>query len=240
MNDDAQLIRDRRARQSSREGTKGSVTVLTERFAQTSSGQFAACRHVPLHLPDSLVRELETAYADPQRAYHNAAHVAAVLASYDEVADAIEWERAAEVYVAILFHDAVYVPGARDNEARSAAWAQRAGLPVDGDRVAALIELTARHGSLGPSDVDRDAALFLDCDTAILGAAPDVFDTYDAAIAREYSSLPADVYRAGRRAFLARLATAPRIFLSDYFHARLDGAARANIARALTPSEPPT
>ena len=68
---------------------------------------------------------------------------------------------------------------------------------------------------------------------SILGAAPNVFDAYDAAIAREYSNVPAAAYRAGRRAFLARLAVAPRIFLSDYFHARLDAAARANVGRAL-------
>jgi predicted metal-dependent HD superfamily phosphohydrolase len=191
------------------------------------------CRHAPLSIPDSLARELTAAYGEPQRAYHTVAHLAEVLRWYDTVADEIGWERPAEVYVAILFHDAIYVPGARDNEAKSAAWARRSGLPVDVDRVAALIELTGNHGGLDPATVDRDAALFLDCDMAILGAAPDAFDAYDTAIAREYSSLPADAYRAGRRAFLTRLTATPRIFLSEHFHARLDAAARANITRAL-------
>lgn len=160
-------------------------------------------------------------------------HVAAVLACYDTVADELGWDQPAEVYVAIVFHDAIYVPGARDNEAKSAAWARRSGLPVDLERVAALIDLTARHGALAPADVDRDAALFLDCDMSILGARPEVFDAYDEGIAREYADVPAEAYRAGRRAFLTRLASEPRIFLSDYFHARLDAAARANLARAL-------
>lgn len=195
---------------------------------------FGACRHAPLRLPESLSRELEAAYGEPYRAYHTAAHVADVLAWYERVADEVGWERPAETYVAILFHDAIYVPGARDNEAQSAAWARRAGLPVDVERVAALIELTGKHGALVPGDLDRDAALFLDCDMAILGATADEFDAYDAAIAREYANLPSDVYRAGRRAFLTRLAGAPRIFLSDYFHERLDAAARANIGRALS------
>jgi predicted metal-dependent HD superfamily phosphohydrolase len=179
------------------------------------------------------LRELEDAYAEPHRVYHTAAHVADVLALYDEVADSVGWRSPAEVYVASVFHDAVYVPGARDNETRSAAWARRAGLPVDSDRVAALIELTAKHGTLASREVDRDAALFVDCDMAILGASADTFDSYDAAIAREYSLLPHDVYRTGRRAFLTRLANAPRIFQSNYFHVRLDQAARVNIARAL-------
>jgi predicted metal-dependent HD superfamily phosphohydrolase len=201
--------------------------------ASSSTPRFGTCRAMPLHLPDAILSELETAYAEPQRAYHTATHIADVLGWYDEVAYALGWEHEAEVYVAILFHDAVYVPGARDNEAQSAAWARRARIPVDAARVTTLIELTARHATLTACDVDRDAALFLDCDMAILGARPDIFDAYDAAIAREYSAIPADSYEAGRRTFLERLATAPRIFLSDWFHARLDVAARANIARAL-------
>jgi hypothetical protein len=69
---------------------------------------------------------------------------------------------------------------------------------------------------------------------AILGASADALDSYDAAIAREYSLLALDGYRTGRRAFLMRLANAPRTFQSDCFHARLDQAARVNIARAIS------
>ena len=197
----------------------------------TATDAFAS-RHAPLRLPPPLARELEAAYGEPQRAYHSLAHIAEVLRWFDEVAEAVGWDDPAAVYVAIVFHDAVYVPGARDNEARSAAWVRRTELPVDRERVAALIELTARHGGLAPDDVDRDAALFLDCDMAILGARADEFDAYDAAIAREYANVPRDAYRAGRRAFLAALASRPRIFLSDYVHTRLDAAARANLRRA--------
>ena len=190
------------------------------------------CRHQPLQLPDELVRALAAAYGEPHRAYHNASHIAEVLDWYDRVADDVGWQQPAEVYVAILFHDAIYVAGARDNEARSAAWAREAELPVDRARVAQLIELTSQHGS--HDEADRDAALFLDCDMAILGAPPARFADYDAQIAREYAALAPDAFRAGRRAFLTKLAAKPRIFLSDYFHARLDAQARANLAAALS------
>jgi predicted metal-dependent HD superfamily phosphohydrolase len=199
------------------------------------------CRHQPLRLPDPLVAELAAAYGEPHRTYHSAAHIAEVLGWFDRVVDDLGWLEPAEVYVAIVFHDAVYQPGASDNEARSAAWARRARLSaddqvnatmVDRDRVAELIELTARHGHV--TKADHDAALFLDCDMAIVGAAPETFAAYDAAIAREYSRVPPDAYRVGRRAFLAGLAARPRIFLTDYFHRRLDAQARANLAAALT------
>lgn len=189
------------------------------------------CRHRPLPLPDELVAQLAAAYGEPHRAYHNATHIAEVLGWFDTVAEDVGWLRPAEVYVAAVFHDAIYEPGAKDNEARSAAWARQARLPVDDERVTALIELTAWHGSV--ASADPEAALFLDCDMAILGSSPETFAAYDAAIAVEYKHVPPEAYRAGRHGFLENLARKPRIFLSEYFHARLDAQARANLARAL-------
>jgi predicted metal-dependent HD superfamily phosphohydrolase len=193
-------------------------------------GAVFECRHQPFVLRDTLVQALANAYAEPRRAYHTAAHIADVLGWYDRVADAVRWDGSADVYAAIVFHDAIYVPGAHDNEARSAAWARDAGYS---QRTAELIELTARHGRLAPDDVDHDAALFLDCDMAILGSEPAAFAAYDAAIAFEYQHVPGEAYRAGRRRFLAGLLANPRIFLSGFMHAELDARARSNLAAAL-------
>jgi predicted metal-dependent HD superfamily phosphohydrolase len=194
------------------------------------------CAPPGLELGDEIVATLEQAYGTAGRAYHTLDHVAEVATEFEHVAAAVGWDRPKEVYLAILFHDAVYVPGASDNESKSAELARRhtARLGVDVERIAALIEKTAVHGKLTPADVDRDEALFLDCDMAILGAAPERFDDYDDAIAEEYSAIPREAYAAGRRAFLERLLSRPRIFLSDHMHARLDAAARANLRRALT------
>src|SRR5262245_33730300 len=80
------------------------------------------CRHQPLRLPAELIAALAAAYTEPHRRYHDATHIAEVLGWYDRVADDLGWHQPAEVYVAIVFHDAIYTPGANDNEARSAAW----------------------------------------------------------------------------------------------------------------------
>lgn len=183
---------------------------------------------------------LEAAYATPPRAYHNIDHVHALLAHFDAVAAGPGWQRPAEVWLAIAFHDAIYEPGRRDNEQRSAqlareriaAWWPQAGYDVA--RVVELIELTARHGQLGVDDVDAEAALFLDCDMAILAAPPAAFDAYDAGIAAEYRGhVPGFLYRINRRRFLRGLLDRPRIFLSDHFHMHSDADARANLRRAL-------
>ena len=188
------------------------------------------CRHQPLQLVDDVKRELASAYSEPHRAYHNLTHIAELLGWFDRVADDIGWRDPAMVYAAILFHDAIYVPGARggDNEAKSAEWAQRAGF---GAPVAELILMTKSHTS--HANAGHDAAHFLDADMAIVGAPSAQFAAYDAAIAREYSMVPPDAYRAGRKAFLEGVLRLPRIFHTAYFHDRLDAQARANLATTL-------
>jgi predicted metal-dependent HD superfamily phosphohydrolase len=196
-------------------------------------------RPPPFELPEGCEAALRAAYARPPRVYHTADHVAEVVAEYERVADGPGWDHPREVFWAVLCHDAIYEAGRPDNEARSAELATRlatewlAPAGLDHARVTSLILLTARHGALDDTELGRDAAHFVDCDMAILGAVPERFDAYDAAIAVEYGAVPREAYRAGRRRFLAALLAAPRIFHSELFHARLDAPARANLARAL-------
>ncbi|WP_104987331.1 hypothetical protein [Sorangium cellulosum] len=190
-------------------------------------------------MPEPLWRAVRAAHGEPGRAYHNLDHVREVLARMDEVGRDIGWRSPREVFLAALFHDAVYAAGRHDNEARSAALAREAvarwlsGEGIDADLVARLILLTARHGALGPADVGEDEALFLDCDMAILGSDAAAFDAYDRGIAEEYGALPPEAYAAGRRRFFERLLAAEHIFLSPYFRGRLEGRARENLRRKL-------
>lgn len=191
-------------------------------------------------LPPGMLDALEAAYAAPPRAYHNFNHVEEVLRHYNEVAQGPGWRQPEEVRLAVLYHDAVYEAGRKDNEARSAElavahiahWLPDRG--IDPARVAGLINLTARHGSLVPADVDRDAALFLDCDMAILAADEASFAAYDRGITAEYrGQVPGWLFKLNRRRFLKALLAKERIFLSDWFHERLDAQARINLRRAV-------
>lgn len=192
-------------------------------------------------VPAALHATLQRAYAEPRRAYHHLGHVEEVLAHLAWVeAEGTGWHQPREVLLAALFHDAVYVPGRRDNEARSAALAAEAiprdwpGAGADLARVQALILLTAAHGREDGSTLDDDARHFLDADMAILGADPAAFDAYDRGIAAEYRGrVPAWMFAFNRRRFLKMLLEKPRIYLSEAFHARFDAPARANLARAV-------
>lgn len=204
----------------------------------------ASASGAPLILPAAQRDALLAAYAEPPRAYHQYAHVREVLRHYADVAAGPGWTQPREVWLAVQYHDAVYEAGRSDNESRSALLARahiERWLPdsgIDVERVVALIELTARHGGHSPGDFGQgaeadDTRHFLDCDMAILGAEPAVFDAYDRAIAIEYRGrVPGWLFRINRRRFLKGLLGRERIFLSHYFHQRYDEAARQNLRRA--------
>ncbi len=192
----------------------------------------------PFDLPAAFLQRVERRYGVPPRAYHSWRHIKATLGHFETVAAGPGWKQPLEVALAVLFHDVVYDAARKDNEAKSAIAArvaiteELAGRVIDHTRVTDLIEMTARHGSVTTQDLD--AAHFLDCDMAVLGAPNEEFDAYDRGVAEEYAPhVNAMLYRFGRRRFLTKLLEADRIYLSDFFHQRLDLQARANLRRAL-------
>jgi predicted metal-dependent HD superfamily phosphohydrolase len=192
-----------------------------------------------LTLTDDLLALVREAYESPGRAYHTLVHLDELTQCFAELARADAWKNPREVYLAMLFHDAVYVAGDTDNEVKSTALARDAiarhlaGAGIDVERVVVLISLTAAHGKLTSGSVDREAALFLDCDMSILGSTPSRFDEYDAQVRQEYAGLPAEEFAAGRRAFLEGLLGKDRIYLSDWGVAHWEAMARINIERTL-------
>jgi len=199
-----------------------------------------------LQLPAEQRAALGAAYATPTRMYHSIAHVDAVLADVDIVDAGPGWAQPREVRLAVAYHDAIYDAGRSDNEARSAVlarehigrWMPHEG--VDIERVVQLIELTARHGRIDAAELagdpaTQDALHFLDCDMAVLGAPPAVFDAYHRGIAAEYRGhVPGWLFKVNRKRFLKGLLARERIFLSEFMHARLDSQARINLRRAIT------
>ncbi|MBP0493681.1 HD domain-containing protein [Pararoseomonas indoligenes] len=187
---------------------------------------------------DACRAALRTRLAEPHRVYHAQSHVDSMLRGMAALPGPLA--HAAAMELAIWYHDAIYEPAARDNEARSAALlrADLSGLvhPQVMGIAAEMIRLTATHDLPPdlPENWRHDVALFLDLDLAILGAATADYDAYERGIAAEYEPIHGrDAYRTGRAAFLRTLLDRPRLFHSDRFHAALDEKARANIRRAL-------
>lgn len=178
---------------------------------------------------------LAAAYSAPDRHYHTLEHLAEMFGVADRLAPAAADPDA--VRLAVWFHDAVYDPRAKDNEARSADLAAdrlgRFGVPpATVGRVGRLVRATAHLASADPPP-DRDAAVLLDADLAVLGASEDRYRRYAADIRKEYSFVPDGDYRVGRAAVLRLFLARPRIFRCDEMFGECEARARANLAAEL-------
>ncbi len=189
-------------------------------------------------LDEDLKRELTGLYQDWNRHYHGIEHIEALLTLAGEYRALLSDPQAVEA--AIWFHDTIYDSQAKDNEAQSAELARRrlAGKlePARLDRIATMILATAKHElpKLESATAVRDTELFLDMDMSILGAAPEVFDSYEAAVRKEYAWVPQAAWIAGRSAVLRSFLDRPFIYLSKEFQDRFEAQARENIRRSLS------
>ncbi|TPL94802.1 hypothetical protein FJ960_27295 [Mesorhizobium sp. B2-3-11] len=188
-------------------------------------------------IDDALKTEISALYAAGERHYHNLAHIETMLALARDYRGELGDPEAVEA--AIWFHDAIYDSRARDNEAQSAALAEKklAGRIDAGrmGRISAMILATATHQLplFDDAAAIRDASLFLDIDLSILGAAPEAFDAYERAVRREYGWVEESIWRADRGAVLKTFLARPHIFHTQEFRQRFEPQARQNIARSL-------
>lgn len=182
---------------------------------------------------DLVTDALKNRYREPQRRYHTLQHIEELLGLLD--AHAVVLADPEAVRLAIWYHDAVYDPKAPkgENERLSAAlfdseW-HAAGKAED-DRfhaVRAMILATIDH------DLARshppDSAWFLDFDMAILGAADARYRQYAGQVRGEYETVPDELYRQGRSAFLRGALAKPVLYCTDAFRDACDARARRNM-----------
>jgi predicted metal-dependent HD superfamily phosphohydrolase len=181
--------------------------------------------------------ELAARYAEPHRRYHDNAHVRAVVRDAAILAAELRLpaDECALLTIAAGAHDVVYDGQPGDDERRSASWARdrltRAGVAAAHvARAEELVLATMTH--MTPPD-DLTAWVLLDADLAILGADPEAYDRYRAAVREEYAALDEPAWRAGRAAVMTELLARDPLYGTGAARRRWEAAARANIAREL-------
>jgi predicted metal-dependent HD superfamily phosphohydrolase len=187
-----------------------------------------------LSAPEGLMQQMMNAWTQPPRHYHSQQHLRECLALLEPALDLAQ--RPGEVELALWFHDAVYNPQGKGNEARSADWACNALAQAGADsdvlqRVRALIMATCHDAE----PIDHDARLLVDIDLSILGAEPARFAEYDAQVRDEYRWVPSLMYRVKRKEVLSGFLARPAIFNTEQFRARFESQARENLRRAVKP-----
>jgi len=175
---------------------------------------------------------LVAAYSAPGRHHHTLEHLAEMFRVAGRLAP--QTDDPAAVQLAIWFHDAVYDPRAKDNEARSVDLAVATlgalGAPAAVTSHVARLVLATAHLTEGDPAAGRDAAVLLDADLAILGAGEERYRRYAADIRREYAFVPDADYRAGRAAMLRAFLARPHIFRTPVMVEEGEARARENLA----------
>jgi predicted metal-dependent HD superfamily phosphohydrolase len=187
--------------------------------------------------------KIERAYTAPNRHYHNLQHVEHVLARCDELiplSGIISQFYIDAIYLAVIYHDVVYVPGASYNELGSAALASldiSGGSPPTNETtslitsVMSLIRATT-HKNL-ESYPTRPTKILLDADLYELST--DKYFENSKNIRKEFDCTDEEWY-IGRTAWLEEFLERPFIYHygdNQHIRAKLDLLARHNMVTEL-------
>lgn len=182
-------------------------------------------------------RILETLYTEPHRKYHTLLHIGDCLSVLDVLETPVQKQI---VEVALWWHDAVYVPGERDNEMNSVALfdAVAGNLNTSDDEddvIRSAIYVTESHELFPAHVIDSwtEKQAVIDIDLAILGAHPARYAHYAQSVREEYEFVSDEVWRAGRSTFLRKTLGKPAIFGLEEMRHRFDAQARENMASEL-------
>lgn len=183
------------------------------------------------------IEQVLTCYDEPQRHYHRREHLREMLDLSEQLCLPLSPAQA----LALLYHDAVYVPGAArgSNELLSAQLlrVQGAGLaPGLVEMACSIIVDTAEH--LASSEPAR---LVVDLDLIRLGGSAQQFDFFSRQVFAEQRALFDDTdeavawqrFQQRRMPFFRRLLDRDRIFAMAPMRLRFEDAARANLRQAL-------
>ena len=169
-------------------------------------------------------------YNEPSRHFHGLQHIEDCLARFDEITGLLQQPDAVEL--ALWFHDAIYVPGARDNERQSAKLFRDAASAAErafADRVARLIMAT-KHTDEHQSG---DRGFMVDIDLAGFGDRWEEFMRKGTALREEFATQSDAQYFTAQVQFLRRLQSRPHFYSTAYFRERYEAIAQDNVKRLL-------
>lgn len=186
---------------------------------------------------DSIVvwEDIVGAYNESWRQYHTMEHLCHCLQQLDLTSSLME--DPATVEIALWFHDTILQPDASDNEEKSAELFKRTAEkhfpPNFVNKVSSLIRATEHRDP----PQGQDARYLCDIDLSSLASPWEQFLKDSNALRAEQSgTADAEFYQAKIR-FLSTLLERPAVFLTDYFQARCERAARENIQRYIAQLE---
>ena len=170
-------------------------------------------------------------YQEEHRAYHNLSHIYNLL----QLSEQLTPTNRTAFELAIWYHDIIYQPTFKDNEAQSAAlflkyydeYFYKQNLINEKDKIWIDQTIISTFGHQPRID-NADTKLFLDADLAILATDSAIYQTYTKAIRMEYNIYPDHLYYQGRKQVMTHFLQRPKIYFTEDF-ASFESQARQNI-----------
>lgn len=172
-------------------------------------------------------------YKQKNRAYHNLTHLNNMFEELKQFEEEVADLRILKF--SIWMHDLIYNPMRKDNEKKSAEYAQSFlkrinTLPEDIARCYYQIMLT-KHHQAEPDD-GLDERLMIDLDLEILSRDWETYRLYSEQIRQEYWMYPGFAYKKGRKAALKHFLERDFIYQTEFYRKR-EAQARENIEREI-------
>jgi len=185
-------------------------------------------------LIDSCWLDIKKHYTARSRYYHNLSHIYHMLKHTELIKNNIE--NIDTFKFAIWYHDIIYKATKKNNEEKSANFAQKRLKSFNlGDSfiqtVEKLIISTKKHELLVTENLDN--AYLLDIDLSILGASWDVYELYIKNIRKEYKIYPRFVYNPGRKKVLQHFLERETLYFTNTFKNQYESQARENLKREI-------
>ena len=175
-----------------------------------------------------IYQRLTEYYGEPQRHYHTMAHIEHCLGMFDQCKSLLAYPDAVEL--AIWFHDIIYVPGAKDNEARSAELYQQLSAEAHSDELRRKVDdmiIATLH--TGNQIEDPDTQYMVDIDLSSFGLPWDEFLRDSQNLRLENQSISEEEHYRKAKNFQTALLARDRFYLTDFFHELLENRARKNL-----------
>lgn len=179
-----------------------------------------------------LWQEIEDNYSEKKRHYHTLQHLENLLPLLLQVKENIkDWNT---ILFSFYYHDVVYNALKRNNEEKSAEFAQSRmqliGAP--GPMIEKCVQQILFTKDHLFSD-DNDTNFFTDADLSVLGQDWGVYENYFKQVRKEYSLFPDLIYIPGRKKVLRHFLQMERIFKTDFFFNKFELPAKQNLQKEL-------
>jgi predicted metal-dependent HD superfamily phosphohydrolase len=174
--------------------------------------------------------DLEKAYSNKSRHYHNLTHINDMIVSFETYSDKLQNPN--EILFSIFYHDYVYKSSKKDNELKSAEYALSIlpeNIAFDKQLVFDAICATQHHQHNEIEDINW----LIDFDLKILARDWDEYQIYFEQIRKEYRIYPDFLYKPGRAKALKHFLEDEFIFQTSTFRDLYEKKARFNIEKEI-------